>query len=278
MATTSYADWNIRATFQSFILALSWSALSCCARSVQERDDRGVCCTHTIIKSLEYEMTTQLFALGLPAIISVSVAGADQPFTPSTSGRSGRYVHMHIALDFGRPRKHALLVAFSKPVRDAPELDCQYACLLLQPPSASQQRLAKRRGWTKIQTDTLEGHSNPGVTCYWIRVSIKTGPRLPKWSDSSQKEGKADRVILLARPDTANFMGRQPDDSSIAELALPGTHDTCAFYGCASLSSLYSEMRLISRPHLTVSATSYNACKAVVGRYDLATMQALNPY
>jgi hypothetical protein len=37
--------------------------------------------------------------------------------------------------------------------------------------------------------------------------------------------------VIYSRPDTAAFLGKIPDETSIADLSLPGTHDTCAFYG-----------------------------------------------
>lgn len=53
-------------------------------------------------------------------------------------------------------------------------------------------------------------------------------------ADDEQREGKADCMVMYARPDTAGFMSRLSDDVTIADLALPGTHDTCAYYGCES--------------------------------------------
>jgi len=38
-------------------------------------------------------------------------------------------------------------------------------------------------------------------------------------------------MMLYRRPNTPSFMGNLPDETSIADLSLPGTHDTCAFYG-----------------------------------------------
>lgn len=38
-------------------------------------------------------------------------------------------------------------------------------------------------------------------------------------------------VVIYEKPDTATFLGGIPDDTSVADLTLPGTHDTCAFYG-----------------------------------------------
>jgi len=40
--------------------------------------------------------------------------------------------------------------------------------------------------------------------------------------------------MLYRRPDTASFLANLFDDTSIADLSLPGTHDTCAFYGGVS--------------------------------------------
>jgi 1-phosphatidylinositol phosphodiesterase len=42
-------------------------------------------------------------------------------------------------------------------------------------------------------------------------------------------------MMLYRRPNTASFMSNLPDETSIADLSLPGTHDTCAFYGGMSL-------------------------------------------
>jgi hypothetical protein len=42
-------------------------------------------------------------------------------------------------------------------------------------------------------------------------------------------------MMLYRRPNTPSFMGNLPDETSIADLSLPGTHDTCAFYGGTSL-------------------------------------------
>jgi hypothetical protein len=38
-------------------------------------------------------------------------------------------------------------------------------------------------------------------------------------------------IVVYPTPDTASFLGKLPDETSIADLTLPGTHDTCAFYG-----------------------------------------------
>lgn len=38
-------------------------------------------------------------------------------------------------------------------------------------------------------------------------------------------------VVIYEKPDTATFLGEIPDDTSVADLTLPGTHDTCACYG-----------------------------------------------
>lgn len=60
----------------------------------------------------------------------------------------------------------------------------------------------------------------------------------------------ADCLVMYARPDTAGFMGRQPDHVIIADLALPGTHDTCAYYGCESEVVLGSKIPGADSPDL----------------------------
>jgi hypothetical protein len=114
--------------------------------------------------------TTQLTPFGLPPIISVSIAGKEVPSTSSVSGIVGQESR-RISLLYERRRDHALLVAFSKPVTECPELDCQWACLLLQPPSRSQRRLVKHRGWAPVNVSHVEGQLIPTVRCYWIKVS-----------------------------------------------------------------------------------------------------------
>lgn len=81
-----------------------------------------------------------------------------------------------------------------------------------------------------------------------------------------KREGKVDCILLYARPDTAGFMGRQGDHVSVSDLALPGTHDTCAYYGCASsmtdsLPSCNSDCSCY-RPCITMPATVDTACTA----------------
>jgi hypothetical protein len=42
---------------------------------------------------------------------------------------------------------------------------------------------------------------------------------------------EAPTVIILKRPDTANWMGEMDNETPLGDLCIPGTHESCALYG-----------------------------------------------
>jgi hypothetical protein len=46
------------------------------------------------------------------------------------------------------------------------------------------------------------------------------------------KDGAAPTVVLYRRLPLADFMADIPDDMPLGDISLPGTHESCALYGC----------------------------------------------
>lgn len=65
----------------------------------------------------------------------------------------------------------------------------------------------RRRGWTELTSGV------PGVLAYHIL------------------DPAGDSVLFLNLPSTADWMGKIPDNVSLADLTLPGTHESSAIHG-----------------------------------------------
>ncbi|WWC66582.1 uncharacterized protein I206_100485 [Kwoniella pini CBS 10737] len=74
-------------------------------------------------------------------------------------------------------------------------------------------RSSRQRGWKQLH---IEGSG--GYSAYRLYTTQ---------SDGSNR----DSIIILERPDTANFLSRIPDVTPLGEITLPGTHESCAMYG-----------------------------------------------
>ncbi|WRT63949.1 uncharacterized protein IL334_000876 [Kwoniella shivajii] len=65
----------------------------------------------------------------------------------------------------------------------------------------------------------------------WKRIKVNEGSfsayRLYRHSNDSI----GDSLIILEKPDTANFLSRIPDNTHLGDITLPGTHESCALYG-----------------------------------------------
>ncbi|WWC58401.1 uncharacterized protein I303_100941 [Kwoniella dejecticola CBS 10117] len=76
-------------------------------------------------------------------------------------------------------------------------------------------RSLRNRGWKRLKVEGSRGHA---FSAYRLYVN-----------DRGQQP--RDVVILLEKPDTANFLSRIPDDTPLGDITLPGTHESCAMYG-----------------------------------------------
>lgn len=89
---------------------------------------------------------------------------------------------------------------------------------------SSRKRSAKKRGWGRIHLiEAARQSAKLEVRGY---LFFGTSCRTPERSVSEPS------LVLFRAPSTASFLACVPDERSIADLSLPGTHDTCAFYGC----------------------------------------------
>lgn len=99
----------------------------------------------------------------------------------------------------------------------------------LHPLSRSRRRRAKKRGWARFQISTTGTASEYGFGAYLLFASSRSSSGAAAEHQPGEQNGAT--VVLYYKPDTASFLGRMPDEILIADLSLPGTHDTCAFYG-----------------------------------------------
>ena len=98
------------------------------------------------------------------------------------------------------------------------------------PISPSQRRRGRKRGWAGLQTTPL-GENLAGDTIGYL-LFVGGSDMIMSRSDNLQNGSQGGpTVVIYEKPDTATFLGKIPDDTSVADLTLPGTHDTCAFYG-----------------------------------------------
>jgi len=95
----------------------------------------------------------------------------------------------------------------------------------MDPLARGEKRLAKKRGWARLRV--IKTSSANEIRCYLL---------FGKRNRKSEAQPAGPCLVLIRRPDTASFLAGVPSDRSIAHLSLPGTHDTCAFYGCKQAS------------------------------------------
>ena len=71
------------------------------------------------------------------------------------------------------------------------------------------------------------------------------------------QENPTSTILIYRKPDTADFMASLPDDMHLGEIAMPGTHESCAMYGCAcSLGvELLLQVLMESSSDIAVSTT-----------------------
>jgi hypothetical protein len=96
----------------------------------------------------------------------------------------------------------------------------------LDPLAPGEKRLAKKRGWARLRVIQTT-RANYEIRCYLL---------FGKRNRKSKAQPIGPCLVLIRMPDTASFLAGVPSDRSIADLSLPGTHDTCAFYGCEQAS------------------------------------------
>jgi hypothetical protein len=70
-------------------------------------------------------------------------------------------------------------------------------------------------------------------------------------------------VVFFYKPDTSSFLGKIHDETSIADLSLPGTHDTCAFFGGKLQSDYLVSFWLSCSPRFTVPTAFDPALPAI---------------
>lgn len=141
---------------------------------------------------------TEIISLGLPPIGSVSIAAQE---VSGVSTFKGSLETRAININVLEHKEHAILVSFLKAVDEGAELDCQWGSLLIQPLSSRQCRIAKRRGWTKLVTSHLEGHTSPSITCYYLKVCIDRSRSLGTAVCSYSHSERAGQIAWYYLPD-----------------------------------------------------------------------------
>lgn len=91
-----------------------------------------------------------------------------------------------------------------------------------------------RRGqWEELRQDSANGQ-------YRIHRRMVSLPTLSgfqfsfrpcSWSAWIQ-EGENQTILVYKVPEASDFLGTIPDDRSLSDVCLPGTHESCAMYGC----------------------------------------------
>ncbi|ORY28650.1 PLC-like phosphodiesterase [Naematelia encephala] len=91
----------------------------------------------------------------------------------------------------------------------------------------------RQRGWDRLQVTRQD---RLRLTSPSQRLDEKTsiggsGVNMICGYRIQDKRSQRSTVILMDLPDTSTFLAGIPDEISLAELALPGTHESCALYG-----------------------------------------------
>jgi hypothetical protein len=116
---------------------------------------------------------TEIISIGLPPIGSISVAAEE---VSGASTLKGTLETRELQLSVLTHKSHAISIAFLKAVDEGAELGSQWGSLLIQPLSGLQRKIAKRRGWVKLATTNLDGHTSPSVSCYFLKVCFSVRP------------------------------------------------------------------------------------------------------
>lgn len=101
-------------------------------------------------------------------------------------------------------------------------------------------RTCRQRGWRRLRTvcaitSSLHTQGTILINAFQVYVSHPfIGARIGDRRGAHGQNGKTDRwsVIVTSRPGTADWMGGLEDDTPLGELCMPGTHESCALYGC----------------------------------------------
>jgi hypothetical protein len=144
-----------------------------------------------------------------------------------------------------------------------------------------------------LELDLLFGQDQPDVESQTIRIAAISRPdqrrgRKRGWNRLRISSGSATRILVgyllyasgftlmgkdfsksvmtlvfFHKPDSSSFLGKVHDETSVADLSLPGTHDTCAFYGGKLQSDYLVSLWLSCSPRFTVPTAFDPALPAI---------------
>lgn len=145
-------------------------------------------------------MSLKVVAYGVHVRTTVATDGPGAALETRTTAQGLEVNVDNIAMRGGDP---VVVIGFVLPTDSGDKVDGSVTVQINQLPHV------RRRGWLSLEP------SIEGVLAYYLLDPESAGT-----------------VILFRNPGTRDFLAQLNDNTPLGDLTLPGTHESCALYGC----------------------------------------------